>query len=339
MKTLSNRGQLIKANLIALVLASVAPYGVYSQDALLEDANQVFNSDQIDIDGDYSQPRVSPADKLEKLRKKLEQKNEDMVNKKIENIRTKNEQKLAKDLQRAFNGGSLSDSVEVSSSAVVKAPAPIIQDSRNNRVIPKFGITNYDGEKNSLESNISFGVNIETDVHPQISVGVSANYSTFDMTDSANYNYNYNNEKVEMSYSHLNLELNSKFYITSGSRIRPYAGAGIGYNRSTLRYTNNDRNYNAYGYYPYSYNNYDNEVDPITSSFVSASGTLGAEMSFSDTVGALIEFKYNKSLTSITNNQNNSSYQNYDERRLEDTNEDIQNSSQFGVNAGIMVKF
>lgn len=343
MKTLNKKGHQFKAAFLVMVLGTMAPYAVFSQDALLDDANQVFNSDQIDIDGDYSQPRVSAADKMEKMRKKLEQQNEDMVNKKIEDIRTRNEQKLAKDLQKAFHGGALTDSVSTSHAAVVKAPAPVIESQssgRSNRVIPKFGITNYDGEQNSLESNISFGVNVETDVHDRIAIGIGVQYNSFDLTvDNNNYNYYYNsvNNDVEMGYSHLNIELNSKFYLTSpDSKIRPYAGAGVGYNRSSLKYNDGGNNNFNYNYYNYNYN-----VEDVNSSFVSASGALGAEMGFSDSFGAVLEFRYNKSLSNITNsNRNNNNYfNNQEQRRLDDTNDDIQNSSQFAINAGFMIKF
>lgn len=59
--------------------------------------------DTISIEGDYQQPRMSAADKLKKLRKKLEQKNEEMVQKKIATMRLRNELELTKQMQDLFN--------------------------------------------------------------------------------------------------------------------------------------------------------------------------------------------------------------------------------------------
>ena len=56
----------------------------------------------IDVDGSYK--RSSASDKIEKLRKQLERQNEEMVSKKIEDLRLENEKNMTKKLTAAFKG-------------------------------------------------------------------------------------------------------------------------------------------------------------------------------------------------------------------------------------------
>ncbi len=59
----------------------------------------------INIDGQYDehQPRESRSEKLKKRRKKLEQENEAMMQKKIEMLRLKQEAEMTRKLQHMFN--------------------------------------------------------------------------------------------------------------------------------------------------------------------------------------------------------------------------------------------
>ena len=65
--------------------------------------NSIEFNQPIQINGEYQQPRVKPADRLKKLRKKLEKQNEMMVKKQIESMRLKQELEMTKRLQKIFN--------------------------------------------------------------------------------------------------------------------------------------------------------------------------------------------------------------------------------------------
>ena len=66
-------------------------------------SQQSIESDVIDIDGSYGQREMTPAEKLKKLRKKLEKQNEMMVKKQIENMRLQQEMEMTRKIQKAFD--------------------------------------------------------------------------------------------------------------------------------------------------------------------------------------------------------------------------------------------
>ena len=101
-----------------------------STDELLQDGS-ALQMDDIQIDG-----KLSPSEKLRKRREQLEDRNKNMVEKKIEDIRVKQEIALTNKLQGAFDKSLTNlddkkeDSVKVAQAAPVApqpAPAPIIQ--------------------------------------------------------------------------------------------------------------------------------------------------------------------------------------------------------------------
>ena len=117
---------------ILVATLAVVSSSAFAQDYLVSETEEILNSEQIDIDGQFR--RESAADKVEKMRKRLEKQNEEMVQKKIEDIRIKNEQKLATDLKGAFNGQAIGTDQEVDTVETVQAapqtiiaPAPIIK--------------------------------------------------------------------------------------------------------------------------------------------------------------------------------------------------------------------
>jgi hypothetical protein len=88
----------MKALLKVLLLASFAVAG----QSFANDDSIEFDQ-PIQIDGQYSRPRVKASDRLKKLRAKLEKQNEIMVQKKIEEVRLQSELELMKKLQKVFN--------------------------------------------------------------------------------------------------------------------------------------------------------------------------------------------------------------------------------------------
>ena len=152
----------------ALVLSMLLAGGpVYAQGdlGLLEDTESVLESPDIDIDGSFRK-KESKADRIAKMRKKLENQSQDMVDQKIENIRIKQEKELAGKLKNAFQGNlERTDKVNVSQAATQKvekvAPAPEVKDKRgDNKVTPRFGVTNFVSDDVDFESQMDIGVEL-----------------------------------------------------------------------------------------------------------------------------------------------------------------------------------
>jgi len=359
MKTRHNQ----KALLMLLVMGFSLQGANAQGDPLLEDTQSILNSEQINIDGNFNAPKqITAADRIEAMRKKLEERNEQMVQKKIEDMRMKEEMKLANKLSNAFSGQNM-DSVNVTQAAPVKkvvAPVPVIKKKKEkrNKVIPSFGLLAISGENGlDLESSTNFGLTMENQVHPRISVGLSIGYTKMGITDTANeyagsgsynvngiynvnnvnpYNYNtgYTNtygQGREMGYTRLGLSVNSKFFVTVESTIRPYIGLGVGYNRHNLSYDNNTQ-YNLNS-------NVQLGNEDFSSSYVAGSVLVGSEIHFSQTLGANLEFKYQKGLGDSFNTSSAQANSNPDQIRLENVGNAIENADNMSLNAGLLIKF
>ena len=126
------------------------------------------------------------------MRKKIEQEHEQMVQKKIEDIRMQEELKLGNKLKKAFSGQlSNVDTVSTGQAApqrvVAPAPAPIaapIKKENNNSIVPTLGLTSIsvDGSE-SYESELSAGLNFESRLTKRFSVGIGLGYTTMKITD------------------------------------------------------------------------------------------------------------------------------------------------------------
>lgn len=349
----------------ALVAVSAHTAPVRAQDDVLDDAEDALSSsdtldmDQIDIEG-----RLSPSELLKRRREKLEERNKVMVEKKIEDIRVKQEIALTNKLQGAFNNSLNNlneDKVQTVQAApapvapapvapapvietrIVEVPAPVEKVEKKSKIIPNLGVSSVKGDRLDLETDLTIGVQAETMIAPQISVGIGLGYSTMKMTDVANsyttyggyYNTGYNNiygtGGREMSLKKLTLEANGKYFFTEDSMIKPYIGAGLAFNRSTLKYENS----NSYYYQNYSFGNED-----YGSSSVGGNIKLGAEVSFNETVGANIEFAAAKNISSgISKSSELNTTYNPDQGRLENISKEIEDSATTSVTAGVVIKF
>jgi outer membrane protein W len=353
------------AMMLLLAMGSLAP-AVNAQDDLLSDTDSVLNSEQIPVDGVYeTKPQPTAADRIEKMRKQLEEKNEQMVNKKIEDIRMREEVKLAKKLQKAFQGGLQNlDTVSTvqAAPAIVKveAPKPVVKKAENKtKVIPTAGILNVTGEGVDFDADVNAGLSIENMVHPRVSVGLGFSMTTMKITDVANtyntsvyngYNgiYNYNTYNTyqngylsgyqslygqgrEMSYRRMGVELNSKFFLTVDTTIRPYLGLGVAYNKANLRYEDNQ----SYSYDTYSFGN-----EEFSSNYVSGTALVGAEVNFSNTIGMVLDFRYSSALTTGYDKNENLGYATHpDQQRLANVGGRIEDAEHMSLNAGLMIKF
>jgi outer membrane protein W len=340
---------------------------VFAQDDdLLANTDEVLNSEQIDIDGTFER-RESAADRIAKLRKRLERQNEEMMNKKIENERIKSEKKLEKKLRKAFTG-QRSDTVTVRQAAPQKvvAPAPVAAPVKAKRtaVIPSLGVSQTLSDTGNAESKIDFGLNVEHAVHNNISVGFGVGYSKMELEDP--YSDFFGNQFIglapaapaegeegkdyDYSYSRINVNLNSKFYFTGiDAKFRPYVGAGLGYNRVTIKDTNPNDDCNTQfgggfgcnigGGFGFQNPNQDTE---LSDSQVSATAMIGTNILFNDFIGMNINFSYTKFLNDAFSDQEEDEFLrtfNSNEDKIRGVGKSISEDDVAGVSAGVVIKF
>lgn len=334
-----------------------APALAFAQDDdLLAGTDEVLNSSQIDIDGSYEQRRESAADRIAKLRQRLEKQNLDMMHKKIEHERIKSEKKLEKKLRHAFTGMSLnSDRVQVKKAAPqrIVAPAPVVKPKkvRKTAVIPSIGVSEaLSSGSSSYESKVSAGLSVDHTVHNNISVGFGLSYSKMDFKSPYIQNFNFVNFQsvgpnsdgnADYEYSRIAVNLNTKFFFTGiDSKFRPYAGVGLGYNRVRISDTNPNDDYLNIG--GLNFNQNPNQETEFSDSLVSASALIGANFLFNHIVGVNVNFTYTKFLTSAFSsdeqNQLTNSF-NRNENEVRAVGESVSDRDVAGFNIGLVLKF
>ncbi|MEK6624371.1 MAG: hypothetical protein AABY86_05360 [Bdellovibrionota bacterium] len=376
-------GVLILAALSAQMLMTVS-HGQELLDSTGLEGDDVLASPQIDVDGTLN--KKTEADRMQELRKRMEKQHEEMVQKKIEDIRMKEEQRLGTKLRSAFNGApAATDEVstaaaapqKIETQAPVPAPTPA-EEQPSFKIIPSYGVKNIAGDSIDLESKINGQISLEAMVSPRISVGVTAGYTSLDMTSLSQtgygsaYGYNYNNSSYynnftnyyapyygtsygfnnnfynqnyyntygvsgrEMTYEQWSLEMNSKFFVVSAGRIRPYLGLGVSYNRATLNYKE-AADPNAANY---QWNGFSLGDEQFRTSFVGGTAILGSEIYFTKNFGLNLDVRYARAITSGINNQTGNTFAyNPDQAKLEQIGKEIQETNTFSLNAGILLAF
>jgi outer membrane protein W len=349
--------------LASAVIAGIHSGSVRAQDDMLDSADDILNGDALQMDDINLEGKLSPSEKLRQRREKLEERNRLMMEKKVEDIRVKQEIALTNKLQDAF-GKSLNnlneDKVQVVQAAPV-APQPVIaapvavvetriveekvepiKEEKKSKVIPYLGTQSIKGDKIDFESKLNIGVNLETMVMSQLSVGLGIGYTTLDITDVANnfvnnssvYNPTYYNSfgtGRKMSSSKLAIEANSKFFLTVESKIKPYVGAGVSYNRSNLKYEDAGNGFSSNGV------NFGNEG--FSSTALGASAKLGAEVDFNESVGLNVDLSFTKSLSSGIASDANATTNNSDQVRLQNITKSMEESDTTAIQAGLVVRF
>ncbi|MCK5074031.1 MAG: hypothetical protein KAQ98_11435 [Bacteriovoracaceae bacterium] len=357
MKSTNRKGRKYLPVVFSILIAAGASTAMAQIDPLLDETEDVLNSQQLDVDGSFR--RKSAADKLAQMRRKLEKKNEEMTRKKIEDERMKAEAKMTKKLQKMFQGQlqAMDEQPVVVQQAAPKvvAPAPVQAEPEKKiveevKIIPTLGVLNIQGENCDFESKINAGISVESMLTKRISVGLQFSYATMALTDvdqnnSSSYNYvsaPYNSayystygQGREIDYRQTVVGINSKFFLTEESRLRPYVGLGVNYNRASLKYTDQDKSQ------PYSYNNVYYGDEEYSSSYVSGSLLLGSEVRFTDHVGMVLGLNYSKGFLGGIDTQADvkSRYNNHDQQRLEGFGSDIEKAHFFAINAGLLVTF
>jgi hypothetical protein len=278
------------------------------------------------------------------IERKESQETIDKFNKKIDCLMAETVKEGCEKYQRNM----ISDEVQVSQAApVVQTEAPKVEEAptKSNgtiKVLPYAGLTTFMTENETLESNVSAGLRVETDVTARVSVGMGVNYTTMQTTDYANgymangyfghYQSVYGGREIE--YSNLNIDVYSKFYIIKNDRFRPYIGAGLGYNRASMNYTDNTQA-GAYNGYNYNFGN-----EEVNTSYINGELLVGSEIVFTDSIGMNLGLTYNRALGSNLSSENGIDlYQAPDQQRLEDLSAELGEADIIRLNASLLVTF
>lgn len=222
------------------------------------------------------------------------------------------------------------------------APMPSGNPFETIKLLPFAGGTTYSGERESLEASLSAGLKLESNINNRFSVGLGLNYAQLRTEDFANSYYgnqpwtgsyynNYGQQGREMQFNTMGLELYGKFFITQGERFRPYLGAGLGINRSELKYSENN---------PYSYSNAQFGDESYKSTYFSGNVSIGSEIMITRSFGINIEAQYSTGLGSSLSSEDAKNPANSpDQARLRELGDEIINANALSIFAGAVVMF
>ena len=248
---------------------------------------------------------------------------------------------------------------------VMKQAAPVVKakvaetSSEQNfgseiKVLPFTGLSTFMSDQNNLESNIGAGIKVETNIDSRFSIGLGFNYTTMNTEDFSNggymdpgyfgyYNSFYGGRTIE--YRNMNFNLYSKFFFVKNKRFRPYIGAGLGYNRSTLRYSNNNAASASFGGYGFGFNNsgyygYNFGNEEVVTSSVNAELMVGSEIVFTKMLGINLELSYMRGLGGNLSTENGiDPFYAPDQQRLDDFSDELSSANIISLFAGMLVMF
>lgn len=221
------------------------------------------------------------------------------------------------------------------------------------KVLPYTGMTTFMSDNNNLESNIGAGLRVESNIDSRFSVGIGFAYTTMQTQDFGTgyfdsgylnyYNSFYNGRTID--YSNMNFGLYGKFFFLKNERFRPYAGAGLGYNRTTLEYANNNAASSSYGGYGYGFNNsgyygYNLGNEEVVTSSINAELMLGSEIILTEMVGVNLELNYQRGLGSSLSTENGvNAFNAPDQQRLQDLSDELASANIISIFAGMLIQF
>lgn len=251
-------------------------------------------------------------------------------------------------------GAGAKEQVQVEQQVQVQqaAPAPVVSTTEISpvstdgafeaiKLLPFAGATSYNGEIEQLETELSAGLRLESNITTRFSIGIGFNFNQLKTNDFANNN-NYMSSPYymnaygsgrEIQYRSMGLDFYGKFFITNGERFRPYLGAGLGYNRASMKYSENNQMYDPSYAYQYGSEDYN-------TSFVSGSLMLGTEIMITRGFGINIEGAYSTGLgDSLSSKSAKNLGTSPDQARLKELGNEIINSNALSIFAGAVVNF
>lgn len=210
------------------------------------------------------------------------------------------------------------------------------------KLIPYAGATQYNGQIEQLDSEIAAGMRLESNITSRFSMGVGFNFAQLKTNDFANSQFSnqgwysgYNNMYGgrEIQYRSMGIDLYGKFFITRSERFRPYVGAGLGYNRANMRYTNNNTYSDPMYGAQFGNENYNTSY---------ATGTLmaGSEIMITRSFGINLEGAFSSGLGNAMSSQASKNITNSpDQKRLRELGTEIINANALSIFAGAVVVF
>ena len=229
-------------------------------------------------------------------------------------------------------------------SAVIIKPNSFGNSFEAIKVLPYAGATSYNGEIEQLDTELSAGLRLESNITTRFSMGIGFNFNQFQTNDFANglgymnspYYTNAFGPGREIQYRSMGLDFYGKFFITDSDRFRPYLGAGLGYNSSFMKYNDSssayDPNYlgNAYSYGSEDYD----------TSFVTGSLLIGSEIMITRGFGINIEGSFASGLgDSLSSRASRNGGSSPDQARLRDLGNEIINANALSIFVGAVVVF
>ncbi len=234
--------------------------------------------------------------------------------------------------------------------ATVQAPSTGDNFGESIKVLPYSGLTTFFSKNEQLEAGLVGGIKLETNATNRFSVGIGFKYTNLTTQDYAGvgglgsymnpgylgyYNTYYGGRDIE--YSNMNFDIYSKFFFLKNNRFRPYVGAGLGYNRTSLEYANNNsaNPYHANVNYGYSFGN-----EEVNTSSINAELMLGSEVKFTDSIGAVVELNYTRAFGgNISSDRRNYTYYAPDQLRLEDLSAELNEANVVSLFASMLIEF
>lgn len=221
------------------------------------------------------------------------------------------------------------------------APSSLEKPFEEIKLLPYAGGTTFNGDKESLETELSAGLRLESNINSRFSMGFGFNYNQMKTKDfannlgymnSTNYFNNFGSGR-EIQYNGMGVDFYGKFFITRGERFRPYLGAGLGYNRATMKYNDNSNFFDPmYG------SNYGSEE--FRTSFATGQLMIGTEIMVTRGFGINLEAQYATGLgNSLSSKSSQNATTSFDQARLKDLGKDIVNSNMLSIFAGAVVIF
>lgn len=235
--------------------------------------------------------------------------------------------------------------VKVQQAAPVVSTAEVSPVSNGSfeqiKLLPYVGGTSFNGELEQLEAEISTGLRLESNINSRFSVGIGFNFAQLKTDDYANngfymnnyYNNVFGRKGREIQYRTMGADIYGKFFITNSERFRPYIGAGLGYNRASLKYNDNSTGFDPM--YAYSYGK-----EGYTTSYVSGQAMIGSEIMITRGFGINLEAAYSTGLgDSLSSKSAKNGSSSPDQARLRDLGDEIINSNALSIFAGAVIIF
>lgn len=197
------------------------------------------------------------------------------------------------------------------------------------KLLPFAGATSFNGKVEQLETQLTAGLKVESDISSRYALGLGVKYDHLKTTDYANnlsymnlgYNSVFGRQGREIQYRSFGLDVYGKFFITNTNRFRPFVGAALGYNRATLKYNNNNAYYDQLNALYYG-------SEEFNTSFVTGALSAGSEVKISANFGLLLEGVYSTGLgRSITSRSSRNGGNSPDQTRLRDLGDEMINSN------------